>query len=86
MQSAHSAIQFQYEHPEIANHWNEKSKYLIYLSVKDYDEFIMFVKKLIENDIRMSIFYEPDINQYTSVTIEPGEKSKELTKNLNLTK
>jgi len=54
------------------------------LSVKDYNEFIKFVKKLINNDIRMSMFFEPDINEYTSVTIEPGEKSRKLTSNFPL--
>lgn len=56
----------------------------MYLSVKDYNEFIKFVKKLINNDIRISVFYEPDINEYTSVAIEPGEKSRKLTSNLPL--
>ena len=32
----------------------------------------------------MSVFYEPDIGEYTSVTIEPGEKSRKITSNLPL--
>lgn len=36
------------------------------------------------NGIRMSVFYEPDINEYTSVAIEPGEKSRKLTSSLPL--
>lgn len=56
----------------------------MYLSVKNYDEFIKLVKKFIINDIRMSVFYEPDINEYTSVAIEPSEKSRKLTSNLSL--
>jgi len=54
------------------------------LGIKNYDEFIKFVKKLIDNNIVMSIFYEPDINEYTSVTIEPGEKSRKITSSLPL--
>lgn len=54
------------------------------LSINNYNEFIKFVKKLINNDIRISVFFEPDINEYTSVTIEPGEKSRKLTSNLPL--
>jgi hypothetical protein len=42
------------------------------------------VKKLIDNDVRISVFYEPDIQQYTSVAIEPGEKSRKLTSQLPL--
>jgi hypothetical protein len=55
----------------------------VYLSVKNYDQFIKLIKKFMDNDIRMSVFYEPDINGYTSVTIEPGEKSRKLTSNLH---
>jgi len=32
----------------------------------------------------MSLFYEPDIDEYTAVAIEPGEKSRKLTSNLPL--
>ena len=84
LQSSHAAIQFQYDHPNIASEWNKKSKYLIFLSVENYNEFIKLIKKLINNDIRMSLFYEPDIDEYTAVAIEPGEKSRKLTSNLPL--
>jgi len=56
----------------------------VLLSINNYNEFIKFVKKLINNDIHISVFFEPDINEYTSVTIEPGEKSRKLTSNLPL--
>lgn len=84
VQAAHSSISFQYEHPDVANTWNKESKYLIQLSIKNYNEFKKFLYKLIDNDIRFSLFYEPDISEYTSVTIEPGEKSKKLTSSLPL--
>lgn len=84
VQAGHSAIKFQYDYPDIAKEWYKNSNYLIYLKIKNYNEFIKFIKKLIDNDIRHSLFYEPDINEYTSVTLEPSEKSRKITKKLKL--
>ena len=40
------------------------------LSVDNYDQFIKLVKKLMNNDIRISVFYEPDIeDQMTAIAV-----------------
>lgn len=84
VQAGHSVVQFQYDFPKISFEWYKNSKYLIYLGIDDYNEFKEFIIKLNNNNIKYSLFFEPDIGEYTSVTIEPGKKSIWLTKKLDL--
>jgi peptidyl-tRNA hydrolase len=86
LQSAHAAIEFQHEHPEIAKEWNTQSKYLIFLSVKNEQELQRLLQKIQIRNLKYSIFIEPDIdNQLTAIAVEPGEKTEKLTSNLPLT-
>jgi pentose-5-phosphate-3-epimerase len=86
LQSAHAAIEFQHEYPEIAKEWNTNSKYLIFLSVENEEKLQRLLYKIQFNDLKHSIFLEPDIgNQMTAICIEPGERSEKLVSNLPLT-
>ena len=86
VQSAHAAIEFQYEHPEIAKEWNTNSKYLIFLSVENEEALQRLLQKIQIRNLKYSTFFEPDIgNQLTAVALEPGQLSEKLVSNLPLT-
>jgi hypothetical protein len=85
VQSIHAGIQFVFEHPEFAKAWYTQSNYLGFLSVQNEFELNKLIEKAIENNIKFSIFREPDIgNQITAIALEPGKLSKKLCSNLKL--
>lgn len=85
VQSCHALRQFTEEHPEIDKEWFTRSNYLCLLSAKNEEELYSFICRAKDNNIRVSIFREPDIgNQITAIALEPGEKSKQLTSGLKL--
>ena len=78
VQSTHAAIQFVFEHPEIANIWF-KDPYLAQLSVENEDALKHLIHKLQKNDIKYSIFREPDLgNEITAIAIEPSDKARRM--------
>ncbi|MFW6310899.1 MAG: hypothetical protein ACOC1K_01560, partial [Nanoarchaeota archaeon] len=65
--------------------WNEKSKYLVFLTVENEQSLKNLLLKANLKGIKTSSFHEPDIdNQLTSIALEPCEKSKKLCSNLPL--
>lgn len=85
VQSGHAAIQFQHEHPSIAKEWFTKSNYLIFLSVPDEHSLERIIESAKEQDIKVSVFREPDLNnEITAIALEPSSVSDKLTKNLKL--
>lgn len=85
MQSAHAGIQFQYEHPELAKNWFNNSNYLIFLSVCNEEELKSLIDRAITQNITVSVFREPDINnEITAIALEPCVQSKKLTSGLPL--
>lgn len=85
VQSIHSAIQFVFEHPEYAQEWYKQSNYIGFLSVKDESDLNKLIEKALLNNIKFSVFREPDIdNQITAITLEPSLISKKLCSNLKL--
>ena len=80
VQSGHAGIQFQYEHPELAKNWYSNSNYLVFLSAENEDELKKFINKANSNNIKISIFREPDINnEITAIAVEPCEWSRKHT-------
>lgn len=80
VQAAHSAIDFQHQHPAEAKEWQTKSNYLAFLTVADEAELIKLITKAILTGIKHTVFREPDINnQITAVAFEPSEASRKLT-------
>lgn len=78
VQSSHAAIQFIFEHPEVAKLWI-KDPYLAQLSCADEEELKILIEKLHKNNIKFSIFKEPDLdNQITAIAVEPSEKSRRI--------
>lgn len=85
VQSCHALRQFTEEHPDVDKEWFTRSNYLCLLSVGDESELYSLICRAKDNDIRVSIFREPDVdNQITAIALEPGNKSKELTAKLKL--
>jgi peptidyl-tRNA hydrolase len=84
VQSAHSVADFAVQHPEIFKDWHEQSNSLICLAVPDLNELHKFIDKCKEKDIKYTEFYEPDVNQITSVCLEPSDKARKITSSLKL--
>lgn len=85
VQSSHSAIQFIYDHPEIAKQWYNVSNYLVLLSVKNQKELLDLVDIFNQRGIHISKFYEPDLgDELTSIAIEPTSRARRLVNSLPL--
>ena len=85
VQAMHAAIQFQHDHPEFATVWFKRSNYLGFLSVNSEEELQNLIKKASDQEIPISIFREPDIdNQITAIALAPGTPSKKLCSQLPL--
>lgn len=85
VQSGHAAIQFQHEHPELAKNWFHNSNYLIFLSAKDEEELNSLIDRAQSQNIQVSVFREPDINnEITAIALEPCVQSRKLTSGLQL--
>lgn len=81
----HALRQFTADYPEIDKNWFEKSNYLGLLSVRNEQELQNLIEKALRNNIRFSVFKEPDIeDQVTAIALEPGQKTKKLCSNLKL--
>ena len=85
VQSQHAAFEFAVQHPEITRRWHEVSNYLCFLSVANESELYDLISLAKDQEIKMSVFREPDIdNAITAIALEPGEKSKALCSRLSL--
>lgn len=85
VQSMHALRQFTTDHPEIDKCWFERSNYLGLLAVKDEYELHRLIEKAMQNNIRFSVFKEPDIeDQVTAIALEPGPLTKKLCSSLKL--
>lgn len=85
VQSAHAAIDFQYQHPAEATNWFKNSNYLALLTVKDEESLKDLIIKATMRGIKHTIFREPDLdNQITAIALEAGVSSQKLTSSLQL--
>lgn len=76
VQSIHSTLAFVDEHPHLFTNWNNFSKAISLLAVKNEDELKTLIIKLTQKGIKHSVFAEPDIDhQITSIAIEPSESA-----------
>jgi len=81
-QGCHSISQFHLDHPNLAKEWN--NNYLILLSAS-MPKLEKILNKLIENEIPVSYFTEPDIgDELTSISFLETEKTKKYTSSLPL--
>lgn len=83
VQSLHALRLFSEEYPSIDKEWYQVSNYLGLLSVTDEHALNSLITKLLLNDIKVSIFREPDIsNQVTAIAVEPCDLSRKLLSNI----
>lgn len=57
---------------------------MICLSVRDSTELSILTKELDSQKIKYTTFFEPDINEITSIAISPSEEADKITKGLQL--
>jgi hypothetical protein len=80
VQSGHAAIQFQHEHPELAQLWYKNSNYLAFLTTANEEELETLILKAEARNIKHSIFREPDLgNQITAVAFEASDDARRIT-------
>jgi peptidyl-tRNA hydrolase len=85
VQAGHAAINFCFEHPARASPWFKDSNTLAYLQVDNEKALKELIYKARDQDITMTIFREPDLNNsITSIALEPGMKTQKLTSKLKL--
>lgn len=65
-QSCHSIADFAAEHPQQFKDWKQTSNSIICLSVKDEAALLKLHTKY-KDRTQVSLFYEPDVDQYTSM-------------------
>lgn len=81
-QMGHSISQFHLDHPDLAKSWN--NNYLISLSAS-MQKLETILTKLHENEIPVSYFTEPDIDdELTSICFLGTKETNKLTSSLSL--
>ena len=84
-QSVHAAVQFMMEHPLKAKLWHYSNNTVICLKAENHNDLYEIIVKLIELNIDISVFKEPDKgNKITSISFIGNEKNREITKKLSL--
>lgn len=79
VQSAHAVADFAYEFPQTFKNWKEDTNSIICLAVKSEEDLLKLFDKL--NTITQAVlFFEPDVNQHTSMCIYG---TPEIRKKLN---
>ncbi len=83
-QSIHSAVEFTLTHPIKVEKWHNKSNYVLVLGVTNEAELHWFITRLDYAGRDYKVFYEPDIDQETSVTFISNDLTDEFTKDMPL--
>lgn len=84
-QSLHAAFEFSLQHSQTCKEWHVSSNYVACLEVDSEQQLLNLVTKLQQNNVKHSLFYEPDYNnEATSVCIEPGVLTRKFTSNFRL--
>ncbi len=84
VQSIHSAIDFVLKNPHIAKDWHINSNSIISLSTTDEASLNDICQKLQDKQIKFTAFFEPDINQWTSICLEPTLAARKFTSSFPL--
>jgi peptidyl-tRNA hydrolase len=85
VQSGHAALDYTFQHPELAKHWHKSSNYLIYLSANTEEELSRLSEKLQCLGVEVTEFREPDLdNQLTAIAFLSEEKTRRVTSGLPL--
>jgi hypothetical protein len=85
VQAGNAAIDFCFQHRNLAEHWHLNSNYLIYLSTKTEDDLMRIADRLKSLEVEFSFFREPDIgNEVTAVSFISTPQTKKITSGLPL--
>lgn len=68
VQSTHSVADFAAEHPNTFKQWKNDTNSIICLSVKNEESLLKLHEKL-KKQTDCSLFYEPDVDAYTSLCV-----------------
>lgn len=74
---------FAFEHPELFKEWKETSNSIICLSVDSKDQLIRLYDKMSKLTPNV-IFFEPDIDDYTSICLYGTPEIRKKLSNLPL--
>lgn len=83
MQSTHSIADFAHEHPQQFKEWKETSNSIICLSAKSEEHLIQLYEKY-KLKTQASLFFEPDVNAYTSVCLYGTPEVRKSLSHLSL--
>ena len=81
-QSIHAKDQFTHEYPDRENEWYTNSNTIVVLGVKNEAALKAFAYLAESHNLKCSLFYEPDVDEFTALAIEPGEASARLVSRL----
>lgn len=81
-QAIHAKDQFTHTYPDVEADWYETSNTIVVLGVADQDTLRLFADLATDVGIKNTMFFEPDIDEYTALAVEPGPASAELLSTL----
>jgi hypothetical protein len=84
VQSTHSIADFAYEHPETFGKWKEESNSIICLSAKSQEHLLKLYEKYSQLT-PATIFFEPDVDEYTSLCLYGTPEIRKALSHLPLT-
>lgn len=83
VQAVHAAINFCQENADVADRWFDCSNHLALLQVRNENELKDLIFKARFNDLRVSEFREPDLDEsLTAIAMEP--EARRICSNLKL--
>lgn len=83
VQSAHSVADFAATHPQTFKQWKEESNSIICLSCKSEDDLLYLYNKY-SKITQVVKFFEPDVDQYTSICLYATSKIRRSLSHLPL--
>jgi len=84
VQSTHSTADFAHEHPETFATWKAESNSIICLSTPSQESLLKLYEKY-KRITPVTLFYEPDVNAYTSLCLYGTPKVRKSLSHLSLT-
>lgn len=77
--------QFAAENQKLDLEWFNNSNYICLLSVNNENDLLDLIIKAKSNNVKFSIFREPDLNNtITAICLEPGKNTKKIVSNIKL--
>ena len=84
VQTSHSLADFAFEHPETFKKWKEESNSIICLSAKSEQHLLQLFEKYSQLTPTVK-FFEPDVNEFTSICLYADSKIRKSLSHLPLT-